>query len=94
LDTLCDAGHTKLFATSSGEGSSDRNKTVAVGVIFNNGEDSASTGKATTESAKIMAEGGQRYLAPGAGILGGFHETYRRVESGRVRVKKGVIGVG
>jgi hypothetical protein len=93
LDTLCDAGHTKLFATSSGEGSSDRNKTVAVGIIFNHGEDSASTGKATTESAKIMAEGGQRYLAPGAGISGGFHETYRRGEGRRVRVKKGVIGV-
>ena len=73
LDTLCDAGHTKLFATSSGEGSGDRNKTVAIGVIFNHGEDLASVGKATTEGAEIMAEGGQRYLAPGTGIARNFH---------------------
>jgi hypothetical protein len=58
LDTLCDAGDTKLFATGSGEGSGDRNKTVAIGVIFHHGEDSALAGKATTEGAKIMAEGG------------------------------------
>jgi hypothetical protein len=75
LDTLCDAGHTKLFATSSGEGTGDWNKTVAIGVIFHHGEDSASAGKATTESAKIMVQGGQRYLAPGTGIARNFHGT-------------------
>lgn len=75
LDTLCDTGDTKLFATGTSEGSGNRDKTVAVGVIFNNGKDSASAGKATTEGAKIMAESGQRYLAPGAGISRNFHGT-------------------
>jgi len=75
LDTLCDTGDTKLFATGTSEGSGNRDKTVAVGVIFNNGKDSASAGEATTEGAKIMAESGQRYLAPGAGISRNFHGT-------------------
>jgi hypothetical protein len=75
LDTLCDAGDTKLFATGTGEGAGDWDEAVAVGVIFYHCEDSASAGKVTTEGKKIMAQGGQRYLAPGTGIARNFHGT-------------------
>jgi len=57
LNPLCNAGDTKLLAPGLVEGAGDRNEAVAVSVILDHGQNTDVAGQATTEGAKIVAEG-------------------------------------
>ena len=83
LGALGDESDGELFASSLGEGPSDGDKTVTIGVIFNDGENLGFGRERTTYGAEVVAEGRKRNFAPGASVTGNFH---------RMRIKGGKEG--
>jgi len=83
LGALGDESDGELLASSLGEGPSDGDETVTVGVIFNDGENLGFGRERTTYRAEVVAEGWKRNLAPGADVAGNFH---------RMRIKGGKEG--
>lgn len=73
----------ELFASNLGEGPSDGDETVTVGVIFNDGENLGFGREKTAYRAEVVAEGRKGNLAPGADVAGNFH---------RMRIKGGKEG--
>jgi hypothetical protein len=73
----------ELFASNLGEGPSDGDETVTVGVIFNDGENLGFGRERTAYRAEVVAEGRKGNLAPGADVAGNFH---------RMRIKGGKEG--
>ena len=83
LGALRNKSDGELFASSLGEGLSDRDETVTVGVIFNDGEYLGFGRERTAYRAEVVAEGRKGNLAPGADVAGNFH---------RMRIKGGKEG--
>ena len=81
LGALGDESDGELFASSFGEGTSDGDETVTVGVIFNDGENLGFGRERTAYRAEVVAEGRKRNLAPGADVTGNFHRM--RIRGGR-----------
>jgi hypothetical protein len=81
LGALGDKGDGELFASSLGEGLSDGDETVTVGVIFNDGENLGFGRERTAYRAEVVAEGRKRNLAPGADVTGNLHRM--RIRGGR-----------
>ena len=81
LGALGDESDGELFASSLGEGPSDGDETVTVGVIFNDGENLGFGREKTAYRAEVVAEGRKRNLAPGADVAGNFHRM--RIRGGK-----------
>jgi len=81
LGALGDESDGELFASSLGEGPSDGDKTVTIGVIFNDGENLGFGRERTTYRAEVVAEGRKRNFAPGANVTGNFHRM--RIRGGK-----------
>ena len=81
LGALGDKGDGKLLTSSLGEGTSNGDETVAIGVIFNYGENLGFGRKRTAYRAEVVAEGRKGNLAPGANIAGNFH--WMRIKGGK-----------
>jgi hypothetical protein len=81
LGALGDESDGELLASSLGEGPSDGDETVTVGVIFNDGENLGFGRERTTYRAEVVAEGWKRNLAPGANVTGNFHRM--RIRGGK-----------
>ena len=81
LGALGDESDGELFASSLGEGPSDRDETVTVGVIFNDGENLGFGRQRTAYRAEVMAQGRKGNLAPGADVTGNFHRM--RIRGGK-----------
>ncbi len=71
----------ELFASNLGEGPSDGDETVTVGVIFNDGENLGFGRERTAYRAEVVAEGRKGNLAPGADVAGNFHKM--RIRGGK-----------
>jgi len=83
LGALRDESDGELFATSLGKGPSDGDETVAIGIIFNNGENLGFGRERTAYRAEVVAEGRKGDLAPGADVTRNFH---------RIRIRGGKEG--
>jgi hypothetical protein len=81
LDAFGRKGDAELFASCLGEGPSDGDKTVTVGVIFNDGENLGFGRERTTYRAEVVAQGRKGNLAPGADVTRNFHRM--RIRGGR-----------
>ena len=81
LGALGDKGDAELFASSLGEGTSDGDETVTVGVIFNDGENLGFRRERMAYRAEVVAEGRKGNLAPGADVAGNFHRM--RIRGGK-----------
>jgi len=81
LGALGDESDGELFASSLGEGPSDGDETVTVGVIFNDGENLGFGREKTAYRAEVVAEGRKGNLAPGADVAGDFHRM--RIRGGK-----------
>ena len=83
LDAFGRKGDAELFASCLGEVAGDGDEAVAVGVIFNDGENLGFGRERTAYRAEVVAEGRKGNLAPGADVAGNFH---------RMRIKGGKEG--
>ena len=73
LDAFGRKGDAELFASCLGEVAGDGDEAVAVGVIFDNGENLGFGRERTAYSAEIMAESRKGDLAPGADVARNLH---------------------
>ena len=73
LDAFGRKGDAELFASCLGEVAGDGDEAVAVGVIFDNGENLGFGRERTAYGAEIMAESRKGDLAPGADVARNLH---------------------
>lgn len=73
LDAFGGKGDAELFASCLGEVAGDGDEPVAVGVIFDNGENLGFRRERTAYGAEIMAESREGDFAPGADVARNLH---------------------
>jgi len=63
----------EFLTTGLGQSAGYGNKTVAIGIVFDNGQDSRSFWNDLSEGSEVVSKGGERDLTPYPGVVRNFH---------------------
>jgi hypothetical protein len=82
-------GDSKFLATGLGQSAGYGNKAMAIGIVFDNGQDSRSFRNNFSERPEVVPKGGKRDLTPYPGVVRNFHGFRIRGKGGGEESKNG-----
>jgi hypothetical protein len=72
-DSFRCTGNPEFLTTRLSQSTGYGNKAVAIGIVFDNGQDSRSFWNNFSEGSEVVPKGGKRDLTPYPGVVRSFH---------------------